>query len=213
MWQGGNQCSAWDSFLAFFQDVAKLPLDYTANNHWRALAEHSGPRIVHPDFCMISDRPERLLVDEENRPHCEDGPFCRWRDGSELYSWHGARLPARWILERETIDPSEILKERDVELRTAGLACIGMAKLKETHGRLIHDSGDPSMGSLWEIRLPDIPQPGRYLSAHCPRNGEIFEGVPHVSDVDGLPIETALAAQAWRVGDPQAEYIHPTSRT
>jgi len=47
----------------------------------------------------------------------------------------------------------------------------------------------------------------------CPRNGEIFEGVPFVSDIDGLPINTALAAQAWRIGDPQSEYQHNPVRT
>ena len=79
IWSGGNQWSAWDSYVTFFQDVAKLPLDYSAYNHWRVLAEHSGPRIVHPDFCMISDRPAILKVDDQNQPHCEDGPFCEWR--------------------------------------------------------------------------------------------------------------------------------------
>jgi len=41
----------------------------------------------------------------------------------------------------------------------------------------------------------------------------IVEGVPRVSDIDGLPIDTALAAQAWRIGDPLSEYVHPPMRT
>lgn len=94
MWQGGNQWSSYDACLSFFQDVAKLPIDWSNYRHWRALAELSGPRIMHPDFCMISDRPELLLVDNNNRPHSEDGPFCRWRDGTALYSHHGTRVPA-----------------------------------------------------------------------------------------------------------------------
>lgn len=46
-----------------------------------------------------------------------------------------------------------------------------------------------------------------------PRNGLICEGVPHVSDIDGLPIETAIAAQAWRIGDPASEFEIPPVRT
>ena len=91
-------------------------------------------------------------------------------------------------------------------MRSAGLACIGLHKIKETHGRLIEDSGYPERGALWEITLPDLPRAGRFLSAQCPRNGEIFEGVPH-------EIDSVLAAQAWRVGLNPSEFSYPTTRT
>ncbi|MDE2436465.1 MAG: hypothetical protein KGM49_09410 [Sphingomonadales bacterium] len=214
MWSGGNQWGGYDAYLSFFQDVAQLPLDYSAYNHWRALAEHSGPRIMHPDFCMISDRPEVLTVDAEDRPHGEAGPFCRWRDGSALYSWHGARVPARWIENRATLDPAEVLKEQNVELRAAGASIVGWPKmLSVLKAKVIDDSGSPDIGQLIELKLPGLREAGRFLKAECPRNGIICEGVPLVSDIDGLPINTALAAQAWRVGDPQSEYCHPPVRT
>ena len=207
MWSGGNQWSAWDSYLTFFQDVAKLPLDYSAYNHWRVLAEHSGPRIVHPDFWMISDRPAVLKVDEQNQPHCEDGPFCEWRDGSQLYAWHGARLPARWIRERQTIDPTEILREQNVELRAAGASCIGWPRmLSALDYKIIDADPDPSHGELIELRLDGLPDPGRFLKAECPRNGTIVEGVPPT-------IDTVLAAQAWRVGLEPHEFSYPAYRT
>ena len=214
MQQGGNQWSPWDAFLAFFQDVVKLDIDYSSYNHWRALSEHSGPRIMHPDFCIISDRPELLTVDDQNRPHNEVGPFCRWRDGSSLYSWHGARVPARWIESREELDPAEVLREQNVELRAAGAAIVGWPKmLSVLKAKVINDSGSPDIGQLIEVKLPGLPKPGRFLKAHCPRNGTIVEGVPYVSDIDNLPIDTAIAAQAWRIGDPQSEYAHPPART
>ena len=99
MWQGGNQWSGYNSYLSFFRHVAKIDIDYSTWQHWEDLSLHSGPRIMHPDFCMISDRPETLLVDDRNRPHCDTGPFCRWRDGTALYSVHGVRVPA-WLIER-----------------------------------------------------------------------------------------------------------------
>ena len=209
MWQGGNQWSYWDSFLTFFQDVAQLPLDYSAYSHWRALSEHSGPRIMHPDFCMISDRPEFLTVDAANRPHGEDGPFCRWRDGSALYSWHGTRIPALWIENRKTIDPKEILQCREVEQRAAGMACIGWARALEVLDyKLIDSDPDPMHGELIEIspKKLGLREPGRFLKAECPRNGTICEGVPrHINSV--------LEAQAWRVGLTPAEFSYPSVRT
>jgi hypothetical protein len=207
MWTGGNQYAGYDSFLSFFQDVAQLPIDYSAYNHWRALAEHSGPRIMHADFCMISDRPTRLLVDDRNRPHCEDGPFCEWADGSQLYAWHGARLPAKWVLQRTTIDPTEILREANVEQRAAGAACIGWPRmLAALKYKVIDADPDPSHGELIELRLEGLPAPGRFLKAECPRNGTIVEGVPS-------EIRTVLEAQAWRVGLTPTEFRYPTVRT
>jgi hypothetical protein len=207
MWQGGNQWSYIDSFYAFFQDVAQLPIDWSTFRDWRALSEHSGPRIMHADFCMISDRPTVLKVDEQNQPHCEDGPFCAWRDGSELYSWHGTRIPARWVRERATINPTEILKTVDVEQRAAGAACIGWPRMLEALDYKIIDADpDPSHGELIELRLEGLPQPGRFLKAECPRNGTIVEGVPY-------EIASVLAAQAWRVGLEPHEFAYPSIRT
>ena len=214
MWSGGNQYSGYDAYLSFFQDIAKLPIDYSAYQHWRTLAERSGPRIVHPDFCMISDRPEILTVDDRNRPHNETGPFCRWRDGSELYSFHGARVPAKWIVNRTTTDPAEVLSHENVETRAAGAALIGWPKmLSVLKERIIDDSGSDDIGQLIELTLPGLDEPGRFLKAKCPRNGLICEPVMRVSDIDNLPINTALAAQAWRIGFSQSEYQHPPRRT
>ncbi len=209
MWQGGNQWSAYDSFLTFFQDVAQLPLDYSAYNHWRVLSERSGPRIMHPDFCMISDRPELLTVDDQNRPHGEDGPFCRWRDGTELYSWHGARVPARWVRHRTSLDPVEVLKSRDVELRAAGVNMIGMARMLDLLGYTLIDADpDPAHGELIEVsgKKLGLARPGRFLKAECPRNGTIVEGVPD-------DIATVHAAQAWRLGLAPHEFSYPSIRT
>jgi hypothetical protein len=79
--------------------------------------------------------------------------------------------------------------------------------------KVIDDSGSDDIGQLIELTLPGLKTPGRFLKARCPRNGIICEGVPRVSDIDNLPINTALHAQAWRIGDPLSEYIHPNRRT
>jgi hypothetical protein len=85
--------------------------------------------------------------------------------------------------------------------------------LSVLQAKTINDSGSDDVGALIELTLPGLAEPGRFLKARCPRNGLIVEGVPRVSEIDGLPIETAIAAQAWRIGDPQSEYVHPPQRT
>jgi hypothetical protein len=78
--------------------------------------------------------------------------------------------------------------------------------------QIIDDGGSPDVGQLIELKLPGLSQPGRFLKAACPRNSVICEGVPRTDDF-GLPIKTALHAQAWRVGLHPSEYRHPEIRT
>lgn len=147
------------------------------------------------------------------RCHNETGPALDCAI-EPLYFWHGVLVPAHWIEQRETLSPAEVIATKNVEQRAAGAAIVGWPKmLSVLNARVIHDSGIPSVGALIELELPGVPLPGLFLKAHCPRNGVIVEGVPHVSDIDGLPIDTAMAAQAWRIGYPQSEYQHPERRT
>ena len=143
MWQDGNQWSAWDSYLTFFRHVAHLPIDYSKYDAWETLALHSGPRIVHPEFCMISDRPTVLTVDNQHRPHGETGPFCRWSDGFALYSWHGTRIPA-WIIERPAgITAEKIDAESNAEVRRVMISRYGSARyIQDSGAELVHSLPD-----------------------------------------------------------------------
>ena len=85
-----------------------------------------------------------------------------------------------------------------------------LSVLKE---KVIDAHPNKEVGSLIELTLPGLDNPGRFLKAQCPRNGTICEGVPYISDIDGLPIETAVAAQAWRLGDPASEFQISPKRT
>jgi len=137
-----------------------------------------------------------------------------YRDGWGVYAWHGRRVPADWIENRKTLDPSIIIKHENVEMRAVGAAIIGWPRmLSVLKAKTINKHANPDIGELIELTLPGLSEPGRFLKAECPRNGLIVEGVPRVSDIDGLPIDTALAAQAWRIGDPASEYAHPPRRT
>ncbi len=214
-YQGGNMWAAWDCYLTAARDVLGLKLPAFENfAHWEAAAIHGGFRVMHAEFCMVSDFPEAIRVDSSGRPHCETGPSHRWRDGWSLYHWHGVRVPAHWIEDRESLDPGEVLREPNVERRAAGCQIIGWGRMAaELDRRIIDGDPDTDIGALVELTLPGVPEPGRFLQAVCPRNGSICEGVPRISDIDGLPIETAVAAQAWRDGLPAASYSHPPIRT
>ena len=210
-YQGGNMWSHYDSYLCGARDVLGLRLpEHEKYAHWEQASLNGGFRVMHEEFCIVSDFPEVLKVDENNLPHCENGPSHRWRDGWEIYHWHGVKVPAHWIMSPETVDPSEVLSEQNVEVRAAGIAIIGMAKmLDKLQHRIVDSDPDPMKGDLVEVRLPDLPDPVYYLSAHCPRNGRIMEAV-NPSEMDEM---TVKGAQAWRLGIPASEFVYPTVRT
>ena len=171
MWQGGNQWSAYDSFISFFRHVVKLPIDYTAWDPWETLSLHSGPRIVHADFCMISDRPKTLTVDDQHRPHNEHGPFCEWLDGSALYAWHGTRVPP-WIIEKpEEITEQTIMAEQNSEVRRVMIERYGIDRLMcSPHVEKLHQRGDYEL-----LAFPD-PAEGKIvaLKMRCPTTSAVF---------------------------------------
>jgi hypothetical protein len=207
-YQGGNMWAGFESYLTAMRDVIGLRLpEHEAYAYWEQAAIHGGFRVMHSEFCIVSDFPEFIHVDENNEPHCETGPSHRWRDGWELYHWHGVRVPGHWIMSPENVDPAEILGTREVEVRAAGISIVGMARMLDRLDHEIIDSDpDPLHGDLISVTIPDLPEPVRYLSAHCPRNGRIMEAVPN-------NITSVIGAQAWRVGIPVSEFQYPEKRT
>ena len=94
-----------------------------------------------------------LKVDDRNRPHCGDGPFCRWSDGSALYAWHGTRLPRTVIEDRATLTAKDVFAESNAEVRRAMIEIMGYERFIETAAPKVLDAS--RFGRLLEAR--DIP--------------------------------------------------------
>ena len=135
MLSGGNQWSAWVAFLSFFRHVVKLDLkEYENFKFYEDACIHGGPRIMHQDFCLISDRPEILLVDEQNRPHCDTGPFCKWRDGFSLYAVHGVRVPQYVVETPALIEIKDIENENNLEVKRVMIDRYGSDRYMQDSG-------------------------------------------------------------------------------
>lgn len=211
----GSFWAGWGAYVSFFRDICSWTNPVLRKFEIsEKLIISCGPIWWHQDVMIISDRPCLINLDERNRLHSETGPSIAYRDGWKLYHWHGTSVPEHWIEQRDKLDPIEVLKTDNIEQRAAGAAIVGWPKMVSRLNRKIID-GDPNtdIGALIELTLPGINEPGRFLQAICPRNGIIVEGVPRISDIDNKPIETAIAAQAWRDGLPASEYQHPLYRT
>jgi hypothetical protein len=215
-WNWGQHDLYW---IAFYKFCQKIGVPYSKEDSAKLdLQDRIGKSMMwwwpYKNMVIVSDRPKLIKKDQDGRLHCENGPAIEFRDGYKVFSWRGINVPEQWIMTPDQVDPADIIKCTDVEKRAAGASIIGWPRmLKVLQHKVIDDSGNPDIGQLIELTLPGLPKPGRFLKAECPRNGTICEGVPYVSDVDDLPIQTALHAQAWRIGDPLSDYQHPTQRT
>ena len=207
---------SWDSYIWGWGDAgrrlgAKYPneLDVALDQHC-AISKSIGWFYPFNDFCILTDRPEIINFDDQERLHSEIGPSLRYRDGYNLYAWHGTAVPSEWIENKESVDPASVLKTDNVEQRAAGAAIIGWAKMLDVlDAKIIDSDPDPDHGDLIELTLPGLPEPGLFLRAYCKRNGLIVEGVPRTSDIDGKPIKTVKAAQAWSFGKPESDFQYP----
>ncbi|MCC8949327.1 hypothetical protein H8A97_30550, partial [Bradyrhizobium sp. Arg62] len=116
-YQGGNMWAGYDGYITACRDILGLELrEHAAYAHWEQAAIHGGFRVMHEEFCLVSDFPEVILKDDQNRPHCETGPSHRWRDGWSLYHWHGTKIPAEWIEDKASLTPAIALGEQNMEL-------------------------------------------------------------------------------------------------
>ena len=208
VYQGGNMWAYYDCYLTAARDILGLRLkEHDAYAHWEQAAIHGGFRVMHPEFCMVSDFPEVLRVDDQNRAHCETGPSHRWRDGWSLYHWHGVRIPAEWIEDRASLTAEVALKCENVEQRRAACEILGwVAILKALKAKTIDADADPEIGTLVEVDLPDAGKE-RFLRVMCGTKREFALPVPK-------EMRTALQANAWTFGfDDMSKFIKPEIRT
>jgi hypothetical protein len=159
MHQGGNMWSSWCCYLSAFRDVLGLRLpEHAQFAAWEACAVEGGFRVLHEEFCMVSDRPEVLTVDEDNRPHNASGPSHKWRDGWSLWHWHGVRIDEakRHIIEApHLITVAEIEAETNSELRRIMIDRFGAARyLSESGAEVVEQlPADHHMVGLRTARL------------------------------------------------------------
>ena len=207
-YQGGNMWASWDSYLTAARDILGLQFpSHGAYKYWENAAIHGGFRVLHPEFCIVSDFPEILKVDDQNRSHCETGPSHRWRDGWSLYHWHGVEVPGEWIEDKASLTPEIALGWDNVEQRRAACEILGWAKiLTALKAKTIDKDADPEIGELIETLIPGSGKE-RFLRVLCGTKREFVLPVPR-------EMKTALQANAWTFGfDDMRQFFKPEVRT
>ncbi|HEV8724457.1 MAG TPA: hypothetical protein VGW77_27885 [Candidatus Binatia bacterium] len=109
----------------------------------------------HKGTIVLLDTPEILRADDQHRLHCEGGPALRYRDGLEYYFLHGIRVPKKYVFtEANEIGMTEVLQERNAEVRLALISKVGFSRLLGTvrHWTISEAHGN----SLIEFRIKGI---------------------------------------------------------
>jgi hypothetical protein len=144
------------------------------------------------ESCIIVAGRPHTKWDDQRRLHCEDGPAIDFKDGCEVYSWHGVRVPKEWITEKD-ITPEQALTWGDMEQRRAACEILGWVNiLKALDGRTINKDADPQVGELIEVEIPEVGRE-RFLKVLCGTGREFALPVPPT-------MNTALEANCWTYG-------------
>ena len=206
MRSGGNQWSGSLAMYDWYREVAEIQIDWSKWMPWKALSFHAGPRYMHEKFVVISDFPEILTVDADNRPHNAEGPFCRWRDGFALYAWHGVRVPG-WIIEHpERITPELIDAEENAEVRRVMTERYGLLRYLDETGAEVVDTCDDEAGQPMRLLRwttdDDDGSPALYLHVKNSTADPDGSRREYVLRVDP-GCKTAMEARNWTFGlDP-----------
>jgi hypothetical protein len=207
VYQGGAYWAQYDSYLTAMRDILGLRLPEHENyKYWEEAAIHGTFRVMHEKFCIVSDFPEVLKIDEQNRAHGQEGPSHKWRDGWSLYHWHGVAVPEHWIMNKQSLTAKEAITWENIEQRRVACEILGWAKiLRELDAKVINEDGDPEIGTLVEVNLADIGKE-KFLQVLCGTGREFAIPVPP-------EMKTALEAQSWTWNLSPDEFKIPEVRT
>lgn len=185
----GSQDADWLSFYDFFGEVVGLECCDRLKG-LMGLSKHSGWVSFYEDTVVFQHRPETIKFDDQKRLHCEDGPAIRYRDGYSVYSWHGVTIPSEWIEDKKAITPKIALTWKNIEQRRAACEIVGWVRIVDELGaKVIDRDGDPQIGELIEVDIPDIGLE-RFIKVLC-GTGRTF-CIPVPPDT-----KTALEGNAW----------------
>ena len=126
------------------------------------------------------------------------------------FAWRGFRLPGQALFAPETMDPYEIIRERNAEIRRLLIERFGIDKLFEGLKHHVRDTDDDPGGERRLIMVRQV-RAGRadmqFLDCRCPSTGHRF-----LLEVPPT-MRTCHEAAAWLAGFERPEDYRPQLET
>lgn len=98
---------------------------------WEAYCLGAGICLPFEQFCVVSDRPARISIDESGRLHDDGDAAIQWRDGLQMHYWHGTFVPGRmehFVSDPKSLTTRDIEAERNAEMRRLMLEIYGLKR-------------------------------------------------------------------------------------
>lgn len=198
-WMCGQQDSYWIAFYLFCRDVVGVKYNSEKSAHldlWANIARSSGWWYPYEGVCIICERPKHVRMDSQERIHDYSLPAVEFRDGWRVYAIHGVRVPEKYVLTpADKINPEEVLKESNAEIRTAVIKKCGFAHFrKHINSKVVSSSNNNELiefdlGNQMKVRGLLVRWTDKHDSKETilpvPRTREQFESTGDVpSDID-----------------------------
>ncbi|WP_287325493.1 DUF6745 domain-containing protein [Okeania sp. SIO1F9] len=175
LWSYPIPTELWSSYVAWIDFcISVINCDYNSDD-WQVLesiVRNCGWIYPLRHLCIICDRPRKLFLDDEYRPHAEGTPAIEFADGYSLYANHGVRLPEEYgIFSPQKWEAKWLLSTKNAELRRVLIQEIGYEKICQDLQTLEIDT--------WQeytlLRIDDDAdiEPILILKMICPSTGNI----------------------------------------
>ena len=196
----------YSSFFGFYDYMHEV-LSIKLIDKYYIYKESLNFELMYPmdEFCVITNNPEWIHLNNQGKLHSEKIAAIRYRDGFEIYALNGVRVPKEIVLtSADELDCNLILKEKNVEVRREIIRKVGIDRIIKDLKCNELDKSIDGIYQLYEIPIGEN-RTGNYLKMLNPSIGTWhFEGVP-------LECDSVLKALAWR--DGEIEYVKPVVLT
>lgn len=212
-WQKGSQLAFscrwsgwWCGYMVHCHVLHKhniLVLDDDVKMHldlWVELYRHLHIMYVFENFVMLSERPQAIHKNDNNRLHNTKEAALRYRDGYALYAVNGARVPEKAVLDPNSYTFQELQAEKNSEVHRVIAENLGWDKyIEKIQAKVIDRFFDEVTNLEYELLESSVDagdrQP-RYLRMRSPELWD--QSRPWFIEPVDPDLKTAQAARKWQ---------------
>jgi len=200
----GNLESSKCSYVSFVRDIIGFKCEEHKNyKHYETCTKLSGPRYMHPKFCIISDFPTELhnyTINGRLVAHNDKGPSHLWADGFAIWTIHGIAVTEKIVMRPETLTINQIDEEKNEEVKRVMIERFTWARyLTETNAKCL-DARTNDVDGTSEALMALKDSSVRLLCA-CKSTARVY-----AIGVD-KKIKTCQKAQSWMAGGKKINVI------
>lgn len=149
----GQHDAVWLASYEFLYRVFKVQECERLQGLWD-FAMSAGWLLPCYDVCWISAKPKIIRVDDQNRPHCVDGPATQFPDGWSIWAIEGVALNEQIVMRPETQTIADITNETNEERKRIRINRFAGRDKDPYHGwlRFVRESGAVQLDTQFNER-------------------------------------------------------------